>query len=640
MTFRQFALNNVYRNARAYVAFFLSSSFAVMTLFTYLIFIFHPDIVKSEMGAMTKAGMIVASYITFIFSFLFVLYSISAFLKVRMKEFGILTILGAAGRQLNRLIFLENMIIGTASVTAGIVGGLVFSKLFLMLGSKALEMKELPMYFPAKALGITISSFIALFLIISLMTTIMVRQRKALEMLQGSSKPKKEPKASIWLSLLSVSAFAGAFYLLGQGIGDDELKLLVILLLDMIGTYFFFTQLSVFAIRFLKKNRLFVWRGLNLLWVSELAYKIRDNARMFFMITIVTAITCTAAGAVLAVNKQMEYVYKEDPFAFSYFPLTDAKSKTEMARIDKELKQAGLSYERVGFQQIRVGMKGFDNYFILMQQSDYEQLTNSLSLPHVTLQPGEALLIHSKLAKNKLPDLTELTLNEPEGITFKKKEEFTKTLFGSPHVVVVSDTDFRQVIQKLPPIQPEENFGFLVPEWSNHTVPAIDSPEVKLGMELDKSNKDRLRDDKADGIIVSRASNYMNMKQLSSIMIFIGLFITVIFSVFTASFLYFKLFNDLQQDQRYYHSLSKMGLSENEMKRTATIQISLLFYIPLVFAALQTLAGLSAFTSMFYVTNSMIMVGFTAIGSFIILQTIYFLIVRSRFLAQLKRVMV
>ena len=70
-------------------------------------------------------------------------------------------------------------------------------------------------------------------------------------------------------------------------------------------------------------------------------------------------------------------------------------------------------------------------------------------------------------------------------------------------------------------------------------------------------------------------------------------------SVFTASFLYFKLFNDLQQDQRHYHSLSKIGLSEKEMKRSATIQIALLFYIPLIFAALQTLVGLWGFASIF-----------------------------------------
>ncbi|MEW9032843.1 MAG: ABC transporter permease, partial [Planifilum fimeticola] len=91
---------------------------------------------------------------------------------------------------------------------------------------------------------------------------------------------------------------------------------------------------------------------------------------------------------------------------------------------------------------------------------------------------------------------------------------------------------------------------------------------------------------------------------------------------------------------RHYHSLSKIGLSEKEMKRSATIQIALLFYIPLIFAALQTLVGLWGFASMFYFPTNMTMVGFTAIGAYLILYTIYFVMVRSRFLSQLKRVMV
>jgi len=56
-------------------------------------------------------------------------------------------------------------------------------------------------------------------------------------------------------------------------------------------------------------------------------------------------------------------------------------------------------------------------------------------------------LIHSTLAKHQLPDLTALTLKEPDGIAFTKKEEWTKTLFGSQHVAVVSDADFRRVMR-------------------------------------------------------------------------------------------------------------------------------------------------------------------------------------------------
>ena len=105
-------------------------------------------------------------------------------------------------------------------------------------------------------------------------------------------------------------------------------------------------------------------------------------------------------------------------------------------------------------------------------------------------------MIHSTLAKHQLPDLTALTLKEPDGIAFTKKEEWTKTLFGSRHVAVVSDADFRQVMQKLPPIQTEQYYGYLVPEWSNRTVPTEGFAEVRLGTKLDGMNNDRLRKEK------------------------------------------------------------------------------------------------------------------------------------------------
>lgn len=646
MNFRQFAFNNVRRNLPAYMAYFLSSSFAVMTFFTYLMFIHHPDIAKSDMGTMAQAGMTVASYITFIFSFLFVLYSISAFLKARMKEFGVLTMLGVERGQLNRLILIENMIIGSTAVITGILSGLLFSKLFLLFGSNMLKIEKLPMYFPTKALWMTVAAFISLFLIISLLTSIMVRQSKALEMLQGSKKPKKEPQASIWLAILSAIFFAGAFYLMQKGINDAE-TMLCIILLDMIGTYFLFTQMSVFIIRLLKKNRFFYWRGVNMLWISEMAYKVKDNARMFFMVTIVTAMACTTAGAVLAIKKQSEHMYMEEPFAFSYLPFkldVDSKEKTKkvMEKLDKELDQAGVNYKKVTVREVGATFKDLNHWFSLVPQSDYHQLEKSMTLPSISLQPGEALVIQSKMTKNELPeDLTQLVFKNQKLSPLKVKEQFAKTLIGPRNLVVVNDVTYANIIQTASAKDREEvSYNYLVSNWHNDKLPAQDSEEVKLSMEITNWNQSLLENSGGDGIILSRAADYMLMKQGTSVMMFVGLFIVAIFSVFIASFLYFKLFTDLQQDQHYYKGLSKMGLSQTEMKRAATIQILLLFYIPLFFAAIQTLIGLTAFKNMFYIVNSTTIVAFSAIGIFIAVQTIYFFIVRSRYLAQLKRVMV
>lgn len=88
MNFPQFAFNNVRRNARAYIAYFLSSAFMVMVFFAYSVFIYHPEIANNDMGPMAAMSMRVAAYIVYVFAFFFVLYSIGSFLKSRNLSLG------------------------------------------------------------------------------------------------------------------------------------------------------------------------------------------------------------------------------------------------------------------------------------------------------------------------------------------------------------------------------------------------------------------------------------------------------------------------------------------------------------------------------------------------------------------------
>lgn len=112
----------------------------------------------------------------FVFSFLFVLYSVNAFLKSRNKEFGILLMQGITPGQLRKLITAENMIIGVMSIAAGIIGGFIFSKTFFTVGAYILEMDALPLYMPWKALGITAGGFLLLFFLLSQFTILLSDQ--------------------------------------------------------------------------------------------------------------------------------------------------------------------------------------------------------------------------------------------------------------------------------------------------------------------------------------------------------------------------------------------------------------------------------------------------------------------------------
>ncbi|MFD2880189.1 FtsX-like permease family protein [Paenibacillus rhizoplanae] len=68
----------------------------------------------------------VSKWVIYVFSFFFVLYSMSAFLQSRKREFGLMMMHGMTVRQLRRMIFLENMIVGSGATLSGIGLGVIF----------------------------------------------------------------------------------------------------------------------------------------------------------------------------------------------------------------------------------------------------------------------------------------------------------------------------------------------------------------------------------------------------------------------------------------------------------------------------------------------------------------------------------
>ncbi|BDG34558.1 hypothetical protein [Saccharococcus caldoxylosilyticus] len=73
-------------------------------------------------------------------------------------------------------------------------------------------------------------------------------------------------------------------------------RALPILLLVIIGTYFLYTQASSGLLRYYKQRKHSYYRGTNLITAAELTYKLKDNARILSMVTILTAVTYTSTG--------------------------------------------------------------------------------------------------------------------------------------------------------------------------------------------------------------------------------------------------------------------------------------------------------------------------------------------------------
>jgi putative ABC transport system permease protein len=654
MNFPQFAFNNVRRNARAYIAYFVSSAFMVMVFFAYSVFIYHPEVASNDMGPRAAISMQVAAYIVYVFAFLFVLYSIGSFLKSRNMEFGILTILGARPGQINKLVFLENMLIGLLAIATGISGGMLLSKLFLLLSTRTIGIGDLPYYWPLKAILVTSISFLSLFLIISIFTLLFIRKNRVLELLQGNAKPKKQPKASILLSLFGAVLLAIGYFALRVAL--TPASIVVAAVTGIAGTYFFYSQLSVLFVRLLQRSRKSTWRGTRLLWISEMSYKLKDNSRMLFLITVVTALASMGAGVVLSINQAGGELYSGNPIAISktFYSYDNSGSDPDTSDVELALKSAGVEYTEVRLDSLYSSVlhdSGGSSYLELLSLSQYNKLAPTLGLPgDNTLGLNESILVTSKdTDRSDYIDNGMITIKEQPTVALTVKESAATdsvdfkslgslSLADSP-LLIIPDKWMERVAAAQSTelgreVKPVIRYVYNVPAWDKGSLPAPNSQEVVVGNKLVKMNEETRATH-----LYARGSNYMLLKQSTAMLSFVSIFVALIFSVSSASFLYFKLHSELAADIRMYRALSKIGLSTREMSAAATKQIAILFYIPIVVSALQSLVVISPILSEMGIVNVVEPVLIT-FGAYLILQSIFFLIVRTRYIHSLKKMMV
>lgn len=393
MTFRQFAFNNVVRNKRLYAAYFLSSLFTVMVFFTFSIFANHPALSGDAMNSTVTKGMNAAAGIIYVFSFFFVLYSMSSFLQSRKKEFGLLMIQGMSMKQIRLMVFLENMLIGLLATVGGILLGLVFAKGILLLAENVLIIERtLSFYFPVKAILVTFISFIILFFFISLFVTYVLRSKKLIELIKGNKMSKGEPKANLFLTMLAV-LLLGAGYaaaLLAKGVMVVAAMVPVIIVVS-IGTYLLFTQLSVFIIRRLKKNERVFWFKTNMLLFSDLAFRMKDNARTFFMVAMVSTVAFSAIGTLFGFQTVLTSSIKDlNATTFSYKTSEDQEEKN-VAAINRILKEENIETESAHtvLQSFEVGGSSTQ----IARQSDFNRFASLIGEDPVTLKEGQVVVV-------------------------------------------------------------------------------------------------------------------------------------------------------------------------------------------------------------------------------------------------------
>ncbi|EOO24635.1 hypothetical protein IIU_06666 [Bacillus cereus VD133] len=656
MNFHQLACKNVIRNTQLYLGHFLSSVFTVIIFFTFELLAFHPQLSRGLTSTSLYVNHIgtssfkVAQYLIIFFSFFFILYSVGSFLKRRKKEFGILILHGMTNSQLNQLILIENMVIGGSSIIVGIGIGLIFGKFILIIGASLFLLKGgLPFYFPAKAILVTCISFFMLFLLVSLFSTRIIKLSQVIKLMKSEEKPKSGPKVSKWLAIFSILfisiGYAALFYVvtiessngyvpivdvLTKQIGDNyafTCVMLISVLFSVLGTYFLFTQLSFYLIKTLKKRDHIFFKKTNLLTISELAYRITDNVKTLFFVSILSTVTFTSVGYYLT-SGSLVLGMAQYPYALEYLSYEgNVSEKSHISEIKKQLNAAGISYKLASYTTTST-FYGIES----MRLSDYNANAKMLGYPAETLrneQESLILLSKSKLDRRIQNEINRDTLTLIAGdmhIHLSNSKLVLNNVIvrtsGFKAKVVVADSVYEKLNKQEKNVIRYTNYGFVI---NNQTDTKGVSEKIK------KIMSNELKNGKIFYIFNSSYLRGMELEQANAILNTTSVLVGIVFFVFALSFLYFRQFTDFERDKKQYEMLSKMGFTQKEFKKIVTQQMSILFFIPIIVAMIHSTVIFMALQNLYQhlsFTGKSILV-FT---SFIFVQLLYFLIIRRNYL--------
>ena len=605
MTLFNFAYNNIKRDFKNYLYHFLSCVFSVFIFFLFSTLAKHPALKIVESGSTIGIILFMASIVSMLFSFVLILYSVSNFLRNRSKQFAILNIIGASKGQFNKLIFFENIIISIFALLVGIITGIIFSKIFLMIAQSMIDGLNLYFYFPLIPLLLTVFLMGGLFLLISLIAPVILRKKRIIDLL------KKEELAERNYFLLSLAAviviLSPTIYF---HIKKEFFTFIYILdLLSCISTSYFIFNLifNVYNFFMEKSGRIYV--NNNLIKLSNFKYKVNTNIKTMAATMILFSIILTAfvyiVGAPMNVTEDTEKIM---PYSYMYANWEDeAEGERKAKLIADELKSAD------GFKKLTISYAELKNKartvrHIILSNTMYNEVADFLNREKINLSDNEYFLVGvDGKSKPILPDVVKNEISD-HGITKEigtdKRIISVSGYFTS--VTVISDKSYESISSAL---VKDRIYAFTQSDLTNGGSEDLANIKKLIGFEEGKES------------LISYIFYYDFENLTRRLVSYVGSILCISFLIGIASIIYSRLYSSVEEESKKYSIMIKMGLSKAELKDILASTLRWLFILPFITALIISWIIIS-------IMNQMIVTSYTnltIICSFIYLLTEFIL---------------
>lgn len=598
---KKFALQNLKANKLLEIPFVLSSSVMLM-LFNITASLVNNNYVRTRhvvLPTLIKFGIVILA----IFTFIFVQYAATFWLKRRSKEFALYGILGLEKKHVGKIISIEFLILFAIIWFAGIVGGYIFGQLcflFLNFLMKDVSGRLMDYTFSISALINTTVLVVILYLIVIIVSGFRIYMSTPMELLQRTHKGEGEPKSRIIIMLAGFLLLAAGYgiALFVGGLLSSINYFFVAVLATIFATYLLYATFTVFMLKAQRNNKSF-YTPKRFLSVSGLLYRMKGNAISLASISILSAGVIISLSTTIAIYSN--YIKLGDsimPREYKIEAGSENISNEDMAKRLQSLVESSvpdasmIKDEYTTFDTAITAVKKGDTIAEYQRDSKADPIFviasdldgyNGRTHQNIKLDDGEILVGENK--NNKI------------GNTLK-----------------IGDRNFKVI--KIDSIFPAEytvvdGYSIVVKDMATleFVREALDGSDINCSVywDVDGANDKEYEDTLVklkDGIknqltgdgrsmygVSSRSEMISNQYEVNGGFLFLGVLIGIIFLTGTVLITYYKQISEGYEDREKYQIMKKLGLSDDLIRKTTASQIGWMFYAPLIVATIHCIVA-------------------------------------------------
>ncbi len=618
MTFRDVIKKNFLGDLERYLSYFLSGVFCVAMFFTYSTLILLDEITKSVDTYPMDFLMITTCFITMIFSIFFINYSHGNFVRNKKKELATYMVLGMDEKDGVKLLAVQTAFIAFASIIVGMITGVLFSRLFQLIALRIVDIDSLDFRLSGYNFLVTFLVFALIYAICFAGSVIKLRKSDISNILKDKRiKEGKEFKThTIVLFIIGIVLLAFSLIFLYFVAGDVTINykpwvVITFLSTGYVGLFLIIRYGICCMIHFQKKRKSYYN---NMLSVTGMDYKFSQNTKIIMILSLLASMIVLLVGSPIALLKISTDIAEDSSEDIEYLVQADVDSEAFTSIVDKENilsdEVMDISYVTNAEGKIAPVVKASD--YNQKYGTDFAPENGCVQIITISWVPG-----NNGYAVGKNIEF----FSGEKSFTFTV-DAFVKgdfecvNVFNACIVCVISDEDYISMSD----------------EFIHGRLHKID-----IGNNW-KDSEDTFNELKAaigeDGVVNARILQYKTLIHGYSMFLFTSCSMCLMFFVSTGFVLYFKQYNDIEDDKKQYVQLFKMGISDKMIQSSIKKKMAVVYFTPL-FGSVMGLAIMYYLSSLFGGGN--IVTGFMSKGIIGLIlyagsQILFYIILKTKYI--------